>query len=215
MKTPSQQINLYQDRFRKARVHFNAFQAIRLTLFVIVAMGVISVYNAYKTHQLNRQATNLQEQVETIQQQIAKLNQRNAAQGVTGNAASVSLMRQTRDERQRALLNLSQHSKQGGQLFSGYFEGLARRTLDGIWLNEISVHNEGRSLSLAGRTTDAALVPEWILGLKSEPAFIGLRFASAEIGANDHPVSGGQKRLGRTLHFALKTEYADEADKSQ
>lgn len=92
-------------------------------------------------------------------------------------------------------------------LFSSYFEGLARRTLEGLWLEDIHIQEGGQSIKLVGGTYQAKLIPKWLKTLKKEPAFQGITFQSATLGKKSDD--------GDSLRFSLLTHRETTADKTQ
>ena len=89
--------------------------------------------------------------------------------------------------------------KDDNRPFSSYFEGLARRTLDGLWLQDINISQGGRSIMLTGNTYKAELIPQLIKELKNEPAFRGITFRSATVTDQD------SENVNGALVFSLMT----------
>jgi Fimbrial assembly protein (PilN) len=65
--------------------------------------------------------------------------------------------------------------------FSPQLEGLAKRTLDGVWLGRISIERGGEGLAISGHALDAKLVPEWLERMREEPGLAGRAFQTVRI----------------------------------
>jgi hypothetical protein len=77
-------------------------------------------------------------------------------------------------EEMLSLLINAQSNKIGG--FSGYFESLAKGFVDGLWLTDINLRENGDSFSLTGKALRPELVPELIAKLGNEEIFKGKSF---------------------------------------
>ena len=115
----------------------------------------------------------------------------------------IAQLKQNRSTSERVLNSLRTQNQYPYRLFSSYFEGLARRTLDGLWLQDIYISQGGQSIMLAGNTFKAELIPQLIKDLKNEPAFQGITFRSATVSEQDSKVGSGV--LGFSLLTHLKT----------
>ena len=60
--------------------------------------------------------------------------------------------------------------------FAGRMEGLARRHVDGLWIDSLMISGTNGSMSIAGATLDADIVPEYLQNLAREPVLNGTRF---------------------------------------
>ena len=200
MKATTQQINLYQTSFQKTRVLLSAVQALRLSLVLVVALGITSALTLYETMNLESTAGLLSQQLQSLSQQADEYNKRrDSAQAAPKDA--ISQLKKIRAQRQRILSNLSSQQEHRNRLFSSYFEGLARRTLDGLWFEDIKINQGGQSIALSGNTYKAELIPELITALKKEPAFQGITFRRATVSGAKSDDADGQ------LSFSLLTHH--------
>jgi hypothetical protein len=71
---------------------------------------------------------------------------------------------------------LGDHTAVNGQGFAPVFSGLARHTLEGIWLSGIGVSSAGGEMWLRGQTVEPALVPRLLQTLSEEATFSGRAF---------------------------------------
>jgi hypothetical protein len=93
-------------------------------------------------------------------------------------------------ERQRILelLHNGAAGTTGG--FADRLEALARRRVDGVWLDHIVLGRAGGVSSLAGHTLDPNLVPDYFQALAGEPALRGTHFDEFRIGEPPNPDTG-------------------------
>ncbi len=71
-------------------------------------------------------------------------------------------------------LDLKQVSNNNG--FSIYLEGLARRTIKGLWLTRIELADGGANVGFRGQTARPEFVPRLIQSLASEGVYSGTEF---------------------------------------
>ena len=181
MKSTAQQINLYQSQFRKVRVRFSAVRVAQLALLLGIGLTLVSWYGGQQLQPLRDQASAAQQRVVDLESQLNSM--RDLHQAGNGELAqkNIAKLRETRVQKQQILSNLGRQDEHQNRLFSTYFEGLARRTLDGLWLQRVDVAAGGESIRLSGYATDAELLPRWIKTLQQESAFSGTKFRSARI----------------------------------
>jgi hypothetical protein len=60
--------------------------------------------------------------------------------------------------------------------FAARLEALARRHIDGLWLDRLSLGSDAGMMNLGGVTFDPDLVPRYLQSLASDPALEGTRF---------------------------------------
>ncbi|MEM7293099.1 MAG: PilN domain-containing protein [Pseudomonadota bacterium] len=203
MKALDQQINLYQTNFRKTRVKFSAMRVLQISIIFCVALAGLSVYTQKATHPLRERSLALENQVVELESRVETLRQAQSPEHTQMMEDNIVRLKRERTEKQRVLGNMGQQDEFKNRLFSSYFEGLARRTLDGLWLEDIRVDSGGQSIRITGNTRDAELIPVWIKSLQSEEAFVGVRFRSAKLESVEE--------TDRYLKFSLQThEQAEE-----
>lgn len=62
-----------------------------------------------------------------------------------------------------------------------WLRGFARQIPAGLWLTSFNINTENGALEIRGRTTNPALIPEYISRLNAEKAFQGRTFTALEI----------------------------------
>lgn len=107
------------------------------------------------------------------------------------------------DIRQGVLDKLGEGAAPAVGSHAEYLRGLARQSLNGLWLTGFSVGADGGRMEIRGRTLDPALLPRYIRRLNAEAAFRGHRFARLSV--NTPVVAPGM--AGPAFHeFALGPE---------
>lgn len=72
---------------------------------------------------------------------------------------------------------------------SGYLVGLARQRIEGLWLTQIEIREGGNAINLAGRSTSAEQVPQYLQRLSGEQAFKGRTFGGLALRKEEAGVS--------------------------
>ena len=194
-----QQVNLYQDELRGARIPLSA------SLMAAVAGGLIvlllAVYAAFQWQLLNgrKEAAALEITVndknQALQQLAAELKTRDKNRAL---AAQVTRLGEELATKRRLLRVVSGQTYGNTDGFSEYLAGLGRHRLDGLWLTEISVFGAGHELILKGSTLDARLLPTYLQALSAEATYIGKEFTSFWM-------TRPQEELARQLDFVIAT----------
>ena len=199
------QINFY--RPVSTGVKLNPAARVLLLTGVVVLVGVVLLAAVGEVYLAGIRAEHkaASERLRSSQQQLAEAEAQQAAPGID------PFLEAERDrlERQRAQLRdtlaaLRQHSDASHDDFSEVFAGLARNTVDGLWLNRIGMVSGGKQLSLAGRTYEPALVPRLLQSLAIEPAFEGRSFRKVSFERRDD-------EHGAIIDFELRSAKSAEA----
>ncbi|HZF17103.1 MAG TPA: PilN domain-containing protein [Steroidobacteraceae bacterium] len=196
-----QQINLYQPIFRAERRIFSSRTIAFGVVTITVALIGLWAYGNWKVGRLEREVTRIAQQGRL---QAANLATGSAALAAQANPAEIEsrikALSEELDRRARALAALRSGAGGTTEGFAPRLEALARRRIDGLWLEGISFGGAGRSMSVAGATVDSRLVPRYLEELQQEPALSGARFDHVEIG--EPPVTAG-KAAAAPLLFRL------------
>ena len=178
-------LNLYDPSLRRQRQWLtlpNIAAAATGMLSLILVWGFLARGEADRREQGMRMAA---EELSALQQETAALAGR-----IAGLKADPRLERELRETEARLAvrreildwLGQSGEAPPGGA-YADYLRGLARQTVDGVWLTSFTVGADGTGMEIRGRTLDPALLPEYIRRLNSERAFQGRRFAEFRISA--------------------------------
>ena len=171
-----QQINLYQPVFTSERKLFNTGTVAAALAIVIACLG------AYTTHE-RMQLRQLESEVEVLrteqQERLAQAAQSEEAEA-RGTPADVE-SRINELSRSIAARTHALHMLQSGAAgrttgFAGRLEALARRHVDGLWIDAVLLSGANGSMSIAGATLDADIVPRYLQNLARDSVLKGTRF---------------------------------------
>lgn len=172
-----QQINLYQPILIQERTPLSA-RMVGLVLCVAIAgLGAFGVLETRRVDALERSVEALrtqQTQQQSLLDQAGQLQHNPAT--VAELEARVRRLQSTVDERRRALEVLRSGAAGRTTGFAERLDALARRHLDGLWLDYLQLSGADGSMALAGATLNADLVPEYLQSLARDQALNGARF---------------------------------------
>lgn len=184
----SQQINLFNPIFLKQKKYFSAL-AMAQALAAIGIMCVLLVAEAQRrTALFDRQAASTATQLEAKQARLAKVAADSAPRpkdkAIESEIAQAQLDLKAMQDVSAALARGDFGDTRG---FSQYFRSLARQSISGLWLTEISVNAVGGEIGVRGRTLQANLVSSYIGRLATEPTLRGKAFSTLEISVPGAP----------------------------
>lgn len=202
-------LNLYDPSLRRQRQWLtlpNIAAAAAGLFLLILVWGFLARGEAYRQEQGLRIAA---EELSALQQETAALANR-----VAGLKADPRLERELRETEatlamHREILDWLERSGETppGGAYADYLRGLARQTIDGVWLTVFTVGSHGAGMEIRGRTLDPALLPDYIRRLNGERAFQGRRFAEFRVspgGAANSDAKPAEQAPARMFHeFAL------------
>jgi Tfp pilus assembly protein PilN len=186
-----QQINLYQPAADLSRQPFSARAAVLCVSAVLVAVLGIWAYGSWQVSRMQKAVTALE------QQQRHQEDTLNAAGAIhAARAKPAQLEAQIREltaelaTRRLALTRL--HSGAEGETvgFSARLSGLARRHVEGLWIDHIVLSGSAETMTLEGVALDADMVPRYLRDLAQDPALTGARFDELVI---ERPVARAAK----------------------
>lgn len=189
----TQQINLYNPAFIPPREYITA-KSLAVTAAVLLVLVAGSATWARQRAQVREaelaETQNFQKAAQTELEAMSA-----AAAARTENPALVAKVAAERRkivEREQVLELTKGLTAESGGGYVEYLRGLARQTMNGVWLTGFKVHDGGRQISLSGRALDKSLLPDYVRRLNGEPAFQGKAFAGMNIAYKDLtvPVAG-------------------------
>lgn len=197
----SQQINLFDPRFRPQTPHFSApMMAVSALGLLVLTLAIGELY-AYQNRKLeatlaqtDQRATQLREQASGLARQLGEQHRSTA---LADELARIEEQVRVR----RGLLE----GIQGGAAtrvegFSPYLAALARQTMQGVWLTGVEIAGGSGDLVLKGRVTDGELVPVYIQRLHREPLFQGRPVRELHLAAKDE---AGKRYVEFSLQIPL------------
>ena len=195
-----QQVNLFRSQFVSRPTAFGWRSLLWMVGIVLVTMAGISVLDVLQSQRLNRQVAQVAGQLQDLRDGLTRLNQRvRSVEADPHRAAARELLRQQNGEALRFFQALNSLSRRDPIQFSGYFRGLAKHPVNGLWLEEMQIDAEGQALVLRGRALDPSLIPRFLQGLRDDPSFAGHAFAEVEFERID------EIERDRTVRFQLRS----------
>ncbi len=177
-----QSVNLYTEAFRPSREWLTLARAavvLALVLVVVAGAGALAHYRLAGVEaqlaEVERRNARRQEAVDTLQGKVEARRKDPALE------AQVARLEQRVRDRRRLVERADSVTRASSEGFSPYLEGLARQSLEGLWLNRIRVDLMRDRLGIAGRTLNGQTVPEYLERLREEAVFEGRRFARFSI----------------------------------
>lgn len=205
----SQQINLYQAKFRKQRKALSAREA-SLGLLLIAGSvaawsGVIWQQNDRLTKEAERVAHNVAEQKAVADRLVIEVNQRKKdAQLESAVQRAEQRVAATRDVMQ--IINGDSVGSTNG--YSEQLRALARQSLQGLWLTGFTLAANADENVIRGRTLDPELVPTYLRRLNAERTLQGRHFDAlvislpSEATATANPLSASAQGTSLTTAVA-------------
>ncbi|GAB2182617.1 hypothetical protein DLREEDagrD3_28400 [Denitratisoma sp. agr-D3] len=199
----SQQINLYDPALRPRRDLLSGRNLV-LAATVIVALTIVAAALADVWRNARQaEARQAAEQLQAAQARVEQLAQR-AANLKPDPALQAEIDRVGAQVAARAevlaLLEKGMTAPENG--YAEILRGLARRTLNGLWLTGVEVAPGAGAMELSGRTLDRSLVAEYLRRLNDEKIFAGRSFSGLKL-AQPQAEEGGPARAPAYLEFSL------------
>lgn len=168
-----QQINLYQPVFSSERKLFGAGTVASAFAVLIVGLAAYTVYSRTQLSKLEIEAEALRAQ----QQQQTDLLNTQAGLGTPDEIESrIKQLSKSIAARTQALQMLQSGAAGQTTGFANRLEALARRHVDGLWIDAIVLSGANGSMSLAGATLDPDIVPRYLENLAHDAVLAGTRF---------------------------------------
>ena len=172
-----QQINLYQERFRKQKSRLSSARLLKAVAALAGLMLGLGLLFLLQAGQRQAQLDTLQAQQKAKMAQLASLQQQvqSRHKDAALQARVDALMREI-DTKQKIMKILGEQRFGNIEGFTGHVRGLARQRLDGLWLTQVRIGQGGATLGMKGRALKAALLPRYLQRLSGETVFAGKTF---------------------------------------
>jgi hypothetical protein len=171
-----QQINLYQQQFRKAAPALGATRLVQMTAAFAAVLVVLSLALSWQS---GRQGDRLAAARQSLAEQEKEVARLTAALPVPQEDPRLreALARLEREfaAKQSFLGRFDSQSLGNTGGFSRSMRGLARRPLPELWLRRIELNGDG-ALAFEGSALRPDAVPAFVRSLTDEPAFQGREF---------------------------------------
>jgi hypothetical protein len=191
-----QQINLYQPIFSRERKQLSSMALLSGVGVVVVALFAVSFYADRRVEELAQEVESMRARAAQQEQIVAKATEMHVARGNPAEIeARVKQLTENLAARKRAL-NVLQAGAAGQTIgFAARLEALARRHVDGLWLDGLVLSGTNGSMTLQGATLNADTVPTYLQGLAHERALAGTRFDDFVI---ERPTADAQAQLSES-----------------
>lgn len=194
----TQQINLFDARFRKQKPHFSA-ATMALALGAVFALSlVIQQLYAYQNRGMQATLAQTERRTAELRDQTLRFAKEFGEQG-RSNVLADEIARVEEQLRARRGLLAGMQGGVGGNVegFSPYLTALARQTMTGVWLTGVEIGSPSGDLVLKGRVLDGGLVPAYIRQLNREPLFQGRSVSELRLSAKS-------EQAKRYVEFSLQ-----------
>jgi hypothetical protein len=183
----SQQINLFNPRFRKKVNYVTLNALVALATVTLVGASAYAMAVKQRLTLVQAEADKVQRQMEQVERQQKESGNKAPAQK---NPQVAELLAQAEYDH-RALQEVSAILEKGElgntRGYSAYFSAFARSRVQGLWLTGVQIVGAGNEIGLQGRTLQAALLPGYLNGLAREPVLKGKAFGQLEMNQASGP----------------------------
>lgn len=179
-----QQINLYQPVFRKQHKVFGAATLVQILGAALVLLLMIFGHARWTLASMQASLGNLQQQHEHMRNEITTLEAALASPDVDPLDADIKQL-EARIAQRKSLIEQFQLltlKHRGG--FSLPFKVLAEQHVSGLWLDGVTLDEEGR-IEVRGTALDEKLVPRYLQQLQKQSALANTTFETVSMTRGD------------------------------
>ncbi len=204
----SQQINLFNPVFRQQKKYFSSVTMVQSLGLVFLGCAFLVGDATLRLRQLETQVATTNATLLAKQEKLTQVKTQFPARGKS--PALAGALREAQLEYamlQAAAGTLIQGAYGEARGFSRFYQALGRQRIDGLWLTEVTLHDGGARIGVQGNVLQAAMVPQYMSRLASEPAMQGKSFSTLEIGQAARPVAGAGAAAPTSgyLQFSLQS----------
>ncbi len=172
-----QQVNLYQPAADEGRRPFSARAAGFALGAVSVTLLGIWAFGTWRVGRVQRAVDALQLQQHHQEDAVTAAGTMHAARANPEQLQTQIKELTTEVAIRRRALDLLRAGAEGRPVgFSARLAGLARRHIDGLWIEHLVLSGTTGTMTLEGVAMDADLVPRFLSDLGKDPALAGARF---------------------------------------
>lgn len=195
------QINLYQAAFHPRRVVLPARELLAGAGLFLLGLILLAAWDAWQLAALHGEVVQLQRRAADLETRvkISTASRQVDPQLLAETTALEGRLRHLESARQ-AIASGALGSPTG---YAAQFRALARSRVEGAWLTRIEIDEGGRALTLSGRALDGDASARLIAGLKREPLFAGLHFATLNLAPPKSDEADAAKTSKPWLEFRL------------
>ena len=179
-----QQINLYQPVFRKQQKVFSATTLATIAGAVLVLLLAILGHARWTLAGMDASAESLQQKHDHLRSQISVLEETLRTPDTASLDAEIDQLSHSVAQRKSLLTRFGQLAFKHRNGFSDQFRILAEQQVRGLWLDGVTVDDQGR-IEIRGTTLDAKLVPVYLQKLEAQPALSPSPFETVSMTRSD------------------------------
>lgn len=177
----SQQINLINPALIKKK---DFFTTANISL-VYAAFGLMLLvwygYLYQQTKPLLTQRDQVDTQLTAVQNRLTEMQLARQPQDNAALELQVKTLLKQKEQQAQLIKRITQSGANTKHGVSQYMRGLARQTMQHVWLTGFDIDSEHHALSLTGRTLNADVLPKFIQKLGSEMVFAGQAFGGLQV----------------------------------
>jgi Tfp pilus assembly protein PilN len=198
-----QQINLYQPIFRKQRQIFSAMTMVQALGLVAVALLGVYGYGLWNVANLELEVGQLEGREQALTTQLGRIDPNLTTGRRQEIEQELQRLNTTLAGQQRLIRVLREKPIGSTGGFSPYLAALGRRRVAELWLTQFAINGGSGAIELAGRSTRAELVAEYLQRLGSEPVLVGQQFDQFEIERDDENGEAQFRATSRAVALTL------------
>jgi hypothetical protein len=178
MGSLSQQINLYRGAADAAATPASVRLLMLTGIGAILAVTVVAVAGEFMLSRIEADRVAVASALDARRQELAIYRSSRVMPPVDPHLeAELQRLNRTQRHLSASLIAVGRERALMASGFAGFFGGLARHTIDGLWFNRVSLKSAGRAVVLTGQAVEPQLVPRFLQVLSAEQAFSGLSFS--------------------------------------
>ena len=185
----SQQINLFQFEFHSRRELVSAKNVQNLLIIMIALLGLMSVYDYF--HERSQADYLVELQTQKAELEVSLQNTKQTAPSMVIDSKLKQQVDGFKNDvvtKQQVLDALSGQSFGNTSGFSGFFNGLAKQNVTGLWLTHFKIREGGKNIGITGSAYEPELVPDFLKKLSAERIFQGTNFQTFQVKREENPV---------------------------
>lgn len=204
-------INLFDPSLRPRKVLLPARIFAPALAAVAILLVTCAVLQSYEASVAAASRRDMQGRSVALQAEVRALGEQLGARRVSPEIQALAAEREAlRVTREAAVTALRTRDDIAGGGHARYLQALARQSVEGLWLTEVTVAESGDDIALRGRTLDPELVADYLRRLGREDALRGVAFNQLSF-QRPVVVDGAAGAAPRFLEFAVTSGLAGEA----
>lgn len=178
----AQQINLYDPALLRKRDWFALSSLVLGAGVAAVLVAAVGVLVRTDLPALQAQVMDGEARLKAVREQLQALTPQGTERKPDPRIErELAVARQLSTVRSEVLQALRLHLASGDTPLADYLRALARQSMAGLWITGFTWDATSDGVEIRGRTTDPALLPEYIARLNRESVFRGRAFAALTI----------------------------------